>query len=127
MRLYIGSSSAEDLEQQPNVERRDYHRNRIGKQPQPASIHELSHFRFVGRESHERKYRERELHAEYHLTQHEKLRRSARSIHDCNYRGRNDRDAAGDQSPQPRANANVEETLHYDLTRERSRERRVLT
>src|SRR6266566_1278699 len=58
MRLYMASSSPEDLDQQPDVESGDYHSNKIGQRLEPGAIHELTHLHLVRGERHQWKHRE---------------------------------------------------------------------
>src|SRR6266542_5909333 len=127
IRLYMGSASAEDLDQQPDVESGNYDRNQIGQQLKPTSIHELAHLHFVGRETHQRENRERKLHAENLLTQHQQLCRPAFAVHHGDDRRWNDRDSASNEPPQPGADADVEKSFHHDLAGECTGKSRILT
>src|SRR5205807_10394615 len=71
-----------------------------------------------------REYRERELQAENHLAEDQKLGRAVRAKEDSRQRRGHNRDETCDQAAQPRANANVEESFHHDLAGQCPRDRK---
>ena len=90
-------------------------------------IDELAHFQFVTREHDQRKDGEAQLQAQNHLAEHEQIRRARLPVdarHDHRW---DDRDAARDQTTQPRPQTDVEKSLHHDLAGQRAGQRRVLS
>ena len=93
----------------------------------PARIDEWPHFRPIAGQADEGNDRKGQLHAENNLAENEELRSAARAVEGGNgYRG-NDRQAAGDQAPQPRRQLEAEEAFHHDLPSKGRRHRRAYT
>ena len=101
----------------------------------PATIHattatgrgyrETPHLAPVGDEPHQRDHRERQLHRQHDLAEHQKLAGAALAIERGDDDDRNDGDAAGDQPPRPVRQAQMQKAFHHDLAGKRRRHRRV--
>ena len=95
----------------------------------PASQRRLAKLpilRAVAGELHQRHHGEGELEAQDHLAQDEQRAGAVLAVQRRHDHGRDDGDEAGDQPPQPRRQADVEEAFHHDLARQRAGDRRVL-
>ena len=94
-----------------------------GERRQPARRDQRAHLALVGGEHHQRHDGEGKLQATGPPGDRiSSLRRALRAIPDGDDRRRNDGDGAGDQPPQPRRQANIEEALHHDLAGQRRRD-----
>src|SRR5580700_194245 len=92
-----------------------------------ARVREFSHPGAVTGELHQRYYSERELKTENHLAENNEPG-NLFFAGNCDHQNRGEnRDGASDQAAQPRFQANIEKTFHYDLAGQRSGERGVLS
>src|SRR5258705_5798186 len=89
----------------------------------PERVDELLHLGFLAGEPHKWPDREAKLHAQHNLAGHQQFGCLALAIESDDAHGGNDCDAAGDQSPHPRPNSEVQKTFHHYLSGKRAGER----
>ena len=74
----------------------------------------------------QRDHRERQLHAEHDLAEHEQPAGALFAVENGDADRRNDRQQPGDQPPHPGRQPDVQEPFHHDLARQRGGDRGVL-
>src|SRR6266850_4346488 len=116
----------ENEPEQLGIEGNDSRSDDPGDDLGEARVGELAHLLTITGELDERDHRKWQLETENHLAEDEQRGNLVLASDADNESGRNDGDAARDEPPQPRLEANVEKTFHHDLPGKRAGERGIL-
>src|SRR5207248_4105527 len=115
------------IEEQFHIERDDDDGCHPAKDVHYQSVRKFAHLGLLTGESQERPDRKAELHAEDDLARHQQLGGFSFAENPDDEYGRNNGDQTRQQSSNPRRDAKVKKTFHYNLSGQRSSKRRILS